>query len=455
MKSVSIRVPGRLFERLKQELLTSSPDESVAFLVAHCFETSEKLVFLAHKVVPARPKDYLSRGEYHLEVSPLYVSRVLNIAEESADTVIMAHSHPFEMKRPKYSMTDDFGEARTAQTISRCLDGAPPVGSLLLGRKDVTARAWLGASGKSAPAEISTFDERAYYFHRSDLDAPSTDRSFLDRQIRALGTATQAVLDRLEIGIVGLGGTGSSVAEQLVRMGATKLRLVDHDVFERSNWSRLYGSTWDDGAKKKPKVEVVSSHLQRINPQVRCQTIGRSVMRDEVLRLLSNCDIVFSCLDRHAPRAVLNELCYQCYVPLLDVGVGLTRNAAGVVGGAVRATLVGPGLPCLLCQEIVRPELITAENLTPEEYERRRVEGYIGPLNPLAPSVISYTTLASSLGLILFIDLISGRGQAAFSTLLFDLETKEITKIRGTTRTDCACQKRIGRGFSVPFSVAD
>ncbi len=456
MKIASIRILDHLWQKVREEALSFGADESVAFLTAKYFETPEKIIFLAENIVSAKTNDYLRRGEYHLEVSPLYVNRVLNVAEDLKNTIIMVHSHPFETGKPQYSMTDDWGEALTAETISKCLEGNPPVGSLLLGQSLATARGWLGLSKKWMPANITVINQNALHFHNFiSKQQASNPISLVDRQILALGNSMQTSLESLKIGIVGLGGTGSAVAEQLVRMGVKKMSLIDHDRFEPSNWSRLYGSAWKDTTQSRYKTEVVCSHLKRINPNAELKKINKSVMTNEVLKDLSGCDVIFSCLDRHAPRAVLNELAYQCFIPIVDVGVGLQKDKNAFTGGVARATVIGPGLPCLLCQEIVRPEMITAEHLSPAEYESRRAEGYVNNHNQNAPSVISYTTLASSLGLILFLGLISGRVTDSYSTLIFDLYTTETMKVRASVKNDCVCQKRLGKGFSIPFSVAD
>ena len=173
-----------------------------------------------------------------------------------------------------------------------------------------------------------------------------------------------------------------------------------------------------------------------------------------MLELLSGCDVVFSCVDRHAPRAVLNELAYQCFVPVIDVGVGLTSEDGNVPGGSVRATLLGPNRPCLWCQEIVRAEMITAEHLSPSVYEARRAEGYVDDLDPHAPSVICYTTLAASLGLILFLNFLSDDVHP-IPTLLLDLHSMDVIHINPNIKPDCVCTKRLGMGFKMPFSSAD
>lgn len=455
MKKVSIRILDRTWEKVRTEVLGASTNESVAFLVANHFETTDTIVFLAEDVVVAKSGDYLKRGEFHLAVSPLYISRVLNTAESKGSTVVMTHSHPFEAGKPRYSVTDDLGEARTSETISKCLESNPPVGSLLFGQHDAVGRAWTGLSKERMVADVSVLSERNLqrYCESFQNDLPS--RELLDRQLRAIGHRVQENIESLHIGVVGVGGTGSSVAEQLVRMGAQNFLLVDYDSYEPSNWSRMYGSTLGDTATNAPKVEIVASHLSKINPKIKCKAVNKSVMTREVLETLSGCDLIFSCLDRHAPRAVLNELSYQCYVPVFDVGVGLTRDRDGTLGGSIRATIIGPYLPCLFCQEIVRSEMITAEHLSPEEYAARRAEGYVNETDQDAPSVVSFTTMASSLGLMLLLDFLSTTNRNFASTLLFDVSLKQTLKLRSNVKPDCTCQKRLGAGLRIPFSVAD
>jgi hypothetical protein len=456
MKKSSIRILGILFKEIQTNVLLDSPDESVAFLTARHFDTGEKGVFLPQEMVPANPSDYLRQGPYHLQVSPMYVNRVLNVAEMQGNTIVMVHSHPFEKGVPYYSPTDDHGEALTSETISKCLEANPPVGSILFGRNQVSARIWTGLSKKEFPSDLNVLKENAFLLHRSSRKNSSNKKGrTLNRQTEALGESFQKTLEQLEIGVVGLGGTGSAVAEQLTRMGAKKMRLVDHDKLEHSNLSRVYGSSLSDVRSRKYKVDALESHLSAINPQLEIVKVRETVMKKDVLVSLANCDIIFSCLDRHAPRAVLNELSYQCFIPIIDVGVGLEHAEDGMVGGSARATLIGPGLPCLICQEIVRPDVITAENLSPREYESRRAEGYVAELQQNAPSVIAYTSLASTLGIMFFIDLISNHFADTYTSLIFDIASKQTVRMHGRIREECVCKKRLGKGLGVPFSVAD
>ncbi len=453
MKKSSIRILDDLWARTRDEALSSS-DESVAFLTAKCFESSDKIVYIAENLVLARDQDYLYRSGVHLEISPLYTSRVLNIAENKQSTVIMVHSHPFEKGVPQYSPSDNHGEALTSETISNNLAGNPPVGSLLIGQAKINARTWIGTTKKRFSSSATILNGNKYWSSHA-ASKNSANSVLIDRQVRAFGSSMQDAIESLDIGIVGLGGTGSIIAEQLARIGVKHLTIVDHDKFEPSNWSRLYGSTMADTKSKKSKVSIVSSNLGKISPELKITAIKASVMTNSVLKSLAACDIIFSCLDRHAPRAVLNELAYQFFVPVIDVGVGLNKHDDGILGGSIRATIIGPGLPCLFCQKIIRSEMITSELLAPQEYELRRAEGYASNAQDREPSVITYTSLAGSFGLMLFLDLMAGNNFSKYSTLLYDLSTKESIKLRPSIKDECVCTKRLGKGLSMPFSVAD
>lgn len=68
------------------------------------------------------------------------------------------------------------------------------------------------------------------------------------------------------IHIVGCGSVGSVVAENLVRFGITKITLYDFDIVESKNIANQLFDAEDIG---RPKVEALTDHLARINPDIR------------------------------------------------------------------------------------------------------------------------------------------------------------------------------------------
>ena len=57
--------------------------------------------------------------------------------------------------------------------------------------------------------------------------------------------------------------------------------------------------------------------------------------------------------------------------------------------------MLGPGAPCLLCRQVIDAVTARDESLRrrhPEEYERRKREGYIRGGGEPAPAVVTFTT---------------------------------------------------------------
>jgi len=65
--------------------------------------------------------------------------------------------------------------------------------------------------------------------------------NFFSRQVLAFGEELQKLFQQLTIGIVGMGGTGFSVAEQLIRLGVGRIITADKETLDDSNVTRVYG----------------------------------------------------------------------------------------------------------------------------------------------------------------------------------------------------------------------
>ena len=70
------------------------------------------------------------------------------------------------------------------------------------------------------------------------------------------GAAGQHILQASKVAVVGLGGVGSLVAEQLARLGVGNIVLIDPDEIESSNLSRVVGAT---------RVDVETGQLKTHN----------------------------------------------------------------------------------------------------------------------------------------------------------------------------------------------
>ena len=161
----------------------------------------------------------------------------------------------------------------------------------------------------------------------ADGSRPSPAPELFDRNIRAFGGGVQSTLGSLRLAVVGCGGTGSCVAEQLVRLGVRNLLLIDPELLSESNLTRVYGSVATDVGR--PKVDVVADHLRAIAPDLSVDSVRGMVTRESVARRLTDADVVFGCTDDNAGRLVLSRLSTYMMVPVIDCGVLLSSAIDG------------------------------------------------------------------------------------------------------------------------------
>ena len=350
----TLRITPKQLASLRGYLLEDLSVESAAFITAGHFRTRHGTHLTARKLLIPGDRDYNVRTLTRLEISAQYFNRAIGAADADGITVIQAHTHPFGHAPLQYSPSDDYGESVSADTVRKCLHGRP-MGSLLFGPNSITGRVWTEGGRVEPIDQLRVVGRRMVMRPLAQRPAGkiSVDTALYDRQIRAFGIAGQKVLSGIRVGIAGAGGTGSSVAEQLARAGVKRFTLVDRDEFSASNRTRMYGT--DAGTTARPKVDIVGENIKRIAPDAAVDVANMDIVSQEALALLRECDVVFGCTDRQAPRSVLNELAYQFFVPVIDVGVGMDSKDGGISGGTVRASIVAPSLPCLFCSGISAP----------------------------------------------------------------------------------------------------
>lgn len=151
--------------------------------------------------------------------------------------------------------------------------------------------------------------------------------SFLERTSSALGEELMSEFRQKKFCVVGCGGTGALFAEMLVRTGARKVTLIDGDSVEASNLNRVVSFVHAD--IDKPKVEVLKSRLESINPKVHVTPIDCHLRqldpgdyegqrsRDAVY----NSDIAIIAVDENRYRIECEKLCYESDTKYLGIGV--------------------------------------------------------------------------------------------------------------------------------------
>lgn len=220
--------------------------------------------------------------------------------------------------------------------------------------------------------------------------------SRFQRQELLFGAEGQRRLASLRIAIVGLGGLGSHVAQQLTYLGVGSYVLIDGDRVDRSNLNRLIGATPEDADEKRLKVEVARRMILVTEPAAQVGVIASSFITPEGFRALCIADVVIGCVDRHGARFVLNEFCVAYQRRYLDIATDIIPDQH-VYGGHVVYVHSGDG--CLHCLDVLdQGEVDDDLGTEAQRQERDRIYGLRrAVLRGGSPAVVSLNGVLASL----------------------------------------------------------
>lgn len=426
------------------------PVETAGFILAGTAIDGEGVTLLGRSIYWVSEDGYEVRGSNRLVIGSRAYVPALGVAAEDGAVPIFFHSHPGSAPAPsRYDDEVDQGLRDPAQIRT----GQELYGSLILGGRP-GAESFSGRVFRAdRPVPIDRLRVVGARFRLLTADLADPDAARFDRQIRAFGAQGQAMLADLHVGVVGVGGTGSTVSEQLTRLGVGHITLIDDDVLTESNLTRIHESAAAD--IDRPKVEIAAAAAERIGTGATVEPLSARLTELAAARRLRECDIVFGCTDDNGGRAVLSRLSYWYLIPVIDTAFLVDTEGEAVRGLFGRVTTVYPGAPCLFCRGRIDPSQLAAEALPSAERERLAGEGYVPGLDEPDPSVGSYTTLIGALAVSEMLDRLFGFGAEPEppSELLVRLHDRTISALHRDPQPGhyCIDPATWGRGDEVPF----
>lgn len=443
-----------LTEQLRGELVAALADERevAAVLSVSVIDDDQGLTLLGRTLSWAAEDDYFDRTDDGLLLQSSGWVPAVRGAARAGEGVVFVHTHPGG--RPLFSPHDDQVDEELRATTSGLGAVGPYAALVVAGTPDAPAFAarYYGKVGQPHDiAAIRVVGDRVQLIMPEQEDAASpdaTDKVF-DRQLRLLGAGGQRILSTLQVAIVGTGGTGSAVAEQLARLGVGSLLLIDDDVVTPPTPTRGYGMRARDKGER--KTVVLARHLRDIGLGSRVVDVAASLHKPQALAALRHADAVFCCVDGHGGRLILNRWAWAHVAPVIDVAVLVTGGAEVAIDG--RVTWLGPGSACLLCRGRIDPALAYAENLDPEARRALAGEGYVAAADTAQPAVVTLTTLVASLATTELLLRLFGFGDAAASELLVRPVQHEIRRNAMPARPGCFCTDPgfLARGLTAPY----
>lgn len=393
----TIRFPGASLEELRSALLANAPNEAAAMLIAEHVDMGEEAIFLVQEVMVVPPAS-MRADPLSVTVNPSFIAGVMKKARNATACVFFVHTHP-AFDDAWFSHQDDVGERLQMSTLFQRVP-AGPHGAIVLTATKCAARVYRDA--ESAPTEARVVEVGATLRFATTVDGAGDEPS-ADRTVRALGAEAQRILGTLRVGIVGLGGMGSLVAQQLAHLGVNRFVLIDPEPVEETNLNRLVGAT--PLSCGLAKVDVARRMIESIRPSANVQAIQGDVRFAADASHLIGLDLVMACTDSHGSRAILNQLAHQYYIAVVDTGVRIDARDGRITSVAGRTQLLAQGVPCLICDGLLDPEQVRRDLLSDDERAR---DPYIVGHHEPQPAVISINGVVASLAITMVLAIACG-----------------------------------------------
>ncbi len=151
------------------------------------------------------------------------------------------------------------------------------------------------------------------------------------RQQAIVGEEAQRRLSQKKVLIVGCGGLGGHLIENMLRIGVGSILAADPDRFEASNLNRQVLSTVPLlGASK---AEAAAARAKAVNPDTVFRAVAQAFSAGNGDELVSGCDLVLDGLDDIPARLALEDVCGRQNVPIVH---------GAILGETVQVAVVPP-----------------------------------------------------------------------------------------------------------------
>jgi hypothetical protein len=451
-----IRIAKTEFDAVHGHLFPGDMDEHGAVLLAGVSKSDQRLTLHVREVHVARAgTDYVEGSVGYRALAPTFIHRMITRARDQGLAYLAVHNHGSDQD-VGFSSVDFASHERGYPALLQIARGQP-VGALVFGRRSMQADVWLVGGTRLDLERATVVGTTIQHLTPAPTMGRMEGADTYERQVRMLGRAGQQELANCCVGIVGLGGVGSLLAEYLARLGVGGFCLIDPDRIEESNLSRVVGASLSDVKAGATKVAIADRLIRQANPGAIVRTLVDDVAKGSVADSLKSCDYLFIAADSMRARLVCNAIVHQYLIPGVQLGSKVRTGVSGKLEEVMSVNRpLRPGCGCLWCNGFIDASQLAKEAKTDEE---RRAQAY-GVEEP-NPSVISLNAIAAAHAvndfLLDYLNLRPAAEQLHYEHFHLLKNTRALVEPRkGAECSECSSQgKRYGRGDSVELPCTE
>jgi molybdopterin/thiamine biosynthesis adenylyltransferase len=447
----TIHIAGDDFAAVHQHLFPGDRDEHGAIMLAGIDDRGGARRLLVREVELLDEMDF-PPGRYGYR--QLAAHRIAELGTRAGDgglALITAHSHPGATTSVYFSSDDLDSHARLFPHLLDVTDGNPVAG-LVLGQASAAGEVWEPGPISEKITGLAVLGSPIRHLQAQPTSKPANHDTRFDRQVRLFGAEGQQILRGMHVGVVGAGGGGSMLVEQLAHLGVGEITVIDFDIVKAHNLSRIVGATRRDAARRRRKIEVAKRLVRGIDPAIRINAVDGDIADIAVAKQLLECDFLFLATDTATSRHVFNAIVHTFFIPGVQIGAKVEIRPATEeieeIYVAVRP--VFPGQGCLHCANVIDPMALQEEARTDVE---RIAQNYLNTPEVVDPSVMTLNGLAASEGMNLFLLAAVGLGQPELlHHRLYFPARGEMLSVEPQRQASC---RWCGRGARSAFATAD
>lgn len=140
------------------------------------------------------------------------------------------------------------------------------------------------------------------------------------RNRQAITVCNQLTLFRSRVAVIGCGGLGGYVIEELARLGVGTIVAIDPDVFEEHNLNRQLLSS--PATLGRAKVDAAAARVAEINPAVTLVPMQVAYSPENGWELLRGSGVIVDALDSISTRLALSQTCTDLGIPMVHGAIG-------------------------------------------------------------------------------------------------------------------------------------
>lgn len=463
-----LTLPEGMYQTLTRHLFPGDHDEHGAIILAGICESDRGLRLVARELhLAVDGVDYVpGKFGYRMLKAQFIQSRILR-ARDLKLAYLAIHNHG-GTNSVDFSRDDMASHERGYPALLDIARGMP-VGALVFAGAAVAGDLWLPGGARAPLASAAVIGGRRIELYPQPPAASARIQDY-DRQSRLFGDRGQAILGRSRVGIIGLGGAGSVLAELLGRLGVGEFVLADPDKAETTNLPRLIAALRSDASPpawlparlremlRKSKVHMAARNIKRANSSAKVLALPRDFLDADVAAQFKDCDYLFLAADTMGARLLFNAIVNQYGIPGVQVGAKIPVSKEGEVGDVFCvARSVRPGHGCLWCNGLINPARLQDEAV-PDAVKKGYA--YLDDPGVAAPSVVTMNAIACAHAADDFLFHMTGLKYEDAETAWFRWNSRKNRASYDVPRRDPEClecsegdQSRLGRGDHVPLPV--